>query len=510
MSVRSADARRPAAGLRLFPVAYRIGVVANAVGGAIAFVYLSFLSPPQPAPPEGEGLLFLGVAPVYFAATAGLMYVAGRRRFRPVERWVAEERQPDERERRLVLALPWRAASGAAAAWAGAALLFGVITATHHPVVFVAGVVVGIVLAGLISTAVTFLLNERAMRPVFASAFAGEVPIGGPQRVLRTRPRLLVSWALGSGIALLAIPLAFVGRADSTGQDLLPPVVFLVAAGLFAGAVSTSAAARAISDPLERLRAAQQRVEAGSLGERVTVDDGGEIGLLQAGFNRMVDGLRERERIRAAFGTYLDRDVADHILSEGPSLAGEEVEVTVLFLDVRGFTGLAERLSAGAVVATLNRLFDLAVPIVHAHGGHVDKYVGDGFLAVFGAPRPQPDHADQALAAALEIATAVERDFGAELHVGLGLNSGTVVAGNVGGGGRLEFSVIGDVVNVAARVESATRQTGDTVLITDATRALLGTRTGDLRERPGVTLKGKSGEATLYAPSAAPAPRRNT
>ena len=503
MSVRPADDRRRAPEAWLFSTAYRLGVLANAIGGALAFVYLSFLSPPQPPPPEGEGFLFLGVAPLYFAATAALMYLVGRRRFRPVERWMAERREPDDAERRLVLALPWRAAAGAALAWTGAALLFGVITATHHPLVFVAGVVVGIVLAGLISTAVTFLLNERAMRPVFASAFAGEVPAGGAQRVLRTRPRLLVSWALGSGIALLAIPLAFVGRAESTGHDLLPPVVFLVLAGLFAGAVSTSAAARAISEPLERLRTALQRVEAGSLGERVTVDDGGEIGMLQAGFNRMVEGLRERERIREAFGTYLDRDVADHILREGPSLEGEEVEVTVLFLDVRGFTGLAERLSAPDVVATLNRLFERAVPIVHDHGGHVDKYVGDGFLAVFGAPRRQPDHADQALAAALEVAAAVASEFGTELHVGIGLNSGTVVAGNVGGGGRLEFSVIGDVVNVAARVESATRQTDDAVLITTATRARLRPGLVDLQERPGMTLKGKHGEATLYAPVAA-------
>jgi adenylate cyclase len=96
------------------------------------------------------------------------------------------------------------------------------------------------------------------------------------------------------------------------------------------------------------------------------------------------------------------------------------------------------------------------VPIVHAHGGHVDKYVGDGLLAVFGAPRRQEEHADQALAVSLEIAAAVEEEFEDRLSIGVGLNSGLVVAGNVGGAGRLEFSVIGDAVNVAARVEAAT------------------------------------------------------
>src|SRR5207253_105280 len=215
------------------------------------------------------------------------------------------------------------------------------------------------------------------------------------------------------------------------------------------------------------------RVEEGDFDARVAVADGSEVGLLQAGFNRMAEGLAERERIREAFGTYVDREVADHILREGTSLAGEEVEVTMMFIDVRDFTGFAERSSAPEVVATLNRLFEQIVPIVHEHGGHVDKFVGDGLLAVFGAPRRQEDHADQALAAAYAIDRAVQAEFAGELSIGVGLNSGAVVAGNVGGAGRLEFSVIGDAVNVAARVEAATRKTGDAILVSEHTRRLL-------------------------------------
>jgi adenylate cyclase len=327
-------------------------------------------------------------------------------------------------------------------------------------------------------------------------------------KVLGTGPRLLVSWGLGSGIALLAIPLAFVGRGDSSGGDLIGPVLFLVIAGVFAGGVLTAAAARSVSEPVERVRRAVGRVEEGSLEEEVVVDDGGEIGLLQAGFNRMVEGLRERERIRDAFGTYVDREVAEHILREGTSLAGEEVEVTMMFIDIRGFTSFAERLSARDVVATLNRLFAQIVPIIHAHGGHIDKYVGDGLLAVFGAPRRQADHADQALAAGLEIAAAVDKEFGEELSIGIGLNSGIVVAGNVGGAGRLEFSVIGDAVNVAARVESATRQTGDKLLIAERTRELLRDTAVPLEERSQMSLKGKRDPVTLYAPRMTTRPLR--
>ncbi|MGI9020657.1 MAG: adenylate/guanylate cyclase domain-containing protein [Solirubrobacterales bacterium] len=487
----------------LFTSLYRRALVANAVGATLAFVYLSFVAPPKPAPPDHERFLVLGVAPLFFLAVGVIGYLVGRRGFRPAGLWLTEKRPPTGVETRFVLGLPWRAAALVATGWLAGAILFGVITATHHPAIYVAGLVVGVLLAGLTTMAVTFLTIERALRPVFALALAGEAPAeqaSASPAVLGTGARLLVSWALGSGIALLAIALAFLGRGEATGDELLGPVLFLVAAGLFAGGVLITAAARSLSEPVDRVRAAIARVEEGSFEEEVVVDDGGEIGFLQAGFNRMVAGLRERERIREAFGTYVDREVADHILREGTSLAGEEVEVTMLFLDIRGFTSYAESLRAPEVVATLNRLFERIVPIVHRHGGHVDKYVGDGLLAVFGAPRRQADHADQALAAALEIAAAVEDEFGQELSVGIGLNSGPVVSGNLGGAGRLEFSVIGDAVNVAARVESATRQTGDRVLVAARTRELLEGEEIAFVERPGLTLKGKAKPVAIYAP----------
>jgi adenylate cyclase len=196
----------------------------------------------------------------------------------------------------------------------------------------------------------------------------------------------------------------------------------------------------------------------------------------------------------------VDQEVAAHILEEGVDLAGEEVEVTLMFIDVRDFTGFAEQTPANEVVGTINRLFERLVPIIHAHGGRVDKFVGDGLLAVFGAPRRQPEHADEALAAALEIADVVGSGDAGPLEIGVGLNSGTVVAGNIGGDRRYEFSVIGDAVNVAARVEAATRQTGDTVLLTDRTAGLLHRDQVELQERPGLELKGKRDAVPVYAP----------
>jgi adenylate cyclase len=248
------------------------------------------------------------------------------------------------------------------------------------------------------------------------------------------------------------------------------------------------------------VRRALSEVGQGRFEVHVPVYDGTQIGQLQLGFNQMVGGLAERERIRSAFGTYVDPAVMAHILSEGTNLEGEEVEVTVMFVDVRDFTGFAERTSAREVVAGLNGLFEQIVPIVRQHGGHVDKFIGDGLLAVFGAPRRQSDHADRALAAAMDVARALRAAPGIELNVGIGLNSGTVVAGNVGGAGRYEFSVIGDVVNVAARVEAATRETGDVILLAEHTKDLLRLRHAELVPRPGLALKGKREAVMVFAP----------
>jgi class 3 adenylate cyclase len=173
-----------------------------------------------------------------------------------------------------------------------------------------------------------------------------------------------------------------------------------------------------------------------------------------------------------------------------------------MFVDIRNFTAFAERSTARETVAYLNDFFGLIVPIVERHRGHPNKFIGDGLMGVFGAPERLRDHAAAALAAACEVATAVEQRYGERLRVGVGLNSGPVSVGSVGGGGRLEFTVIGDAVNVASRVEHLTRETGDTVLLTEATRCLLdGDRLDgpELEPRGEVPLKGKSEPVPVYA-----------
>jgi adenylate cyclase len=256
--------------------------------------------------------------------------------------------------------------------------------------------------------------------------------------------------------------------------------------------------ASALTEPIAHLRSALAQVEQGDYEVRVPVLSSDELGELSNAFNRMAQGLAERERIREAFGTYLDKEVAGFILSGDLPDEGVEVDVSIMFCDVPNFTPFSERASAPEIVTALNGLFETLVPIIARHGGHVDKFMGDGLLAVFGAPQRFPDHADRALAAGLEILDAIERSD-MHLEVRIGINSGRVVAGSIGGAGRLNFSVIGDAVNVAARVEAATRTTGDELLLTRATSdALVGPAA--LASRGSISLKGKSDAIELLAP----------
>jgi class 3 adenylate cyclase len=213
----------------------------------------------------------------------------------------------------------------------------------------------------------------------------------------------------------------------------------------------------------------------------------------------MVDGLAERERLREAFGTYLDEEVAQHLISEDFAPHGEELEVSLVFVDVRDFTAAAAESSAAEVVARLNELFECIVPIVARHRGHIDQFIGDAVLAVFGAPERIPQHADRAVQCAVELARTINSRRPGGFEVGVGVNTGTVVAGSIGGAGRLSFSVIGDAVNLAARVQDSTRETGDPVLITGETRAQL-SETIEVEPRGEREIRGYDRRVELHAP----------
>jgi PAS domain S-box-containing protein len=208
-----------------------------------------------------------------------------------------------------------------------------------------------------------------------------------------------------------------------------------------------------------------------------------------------------QRHMERAFGTYLDHGVAEQIIrGNGSAVTAVEAEATIVFVDIRDFTSLSADLDPRAAVSTLNDFFELVVPVIGEHDGHVNKFVGDGLLAVFGLGSDDHDHADRALRAALEVERRIAREFEGRLGVGIGIHTGKVIAGSVGGGGRLDFTVIGDVVNTAARIEAATRCTGDSILLSDATRVQLREAELVAIERPSVTIKGKRESMRLFAP----------
>jgi adenylate cyclase len=352
----------------------------------------------------------------------------------------------------------------------------------------------------LYAIAQVFFMMEIGMQPLLfeIAQELAEVPIDDRHRVA-LRQRLLA--AMPAITVVTAVVVAGISRGGSADVGDLAVVVLLALAVTATVALGlTLLLAGSIVNPIGSLRAATERVGRGDLDVRVPVVSSDETGELTRSFNRMVSGLKERERLHQAFGMFVDPGLAERVLRDGTDLAGEEVEVSILIMDVRGFTSFAERAAAHDVVARLNDLYEQVVPVVVAHGGHANKFVGDGLLAVFGAPERYPDHADRAAGAALEIARVVKARYDGALRVGIGVNSGHVIVGTIGGGGRLDFTVIGDPVNTAARVESATRQTDDDVLITGATRALLSGTRENWQPRPPIPLKGKTQSVDLFAP----------
>ncbi|MEV4647788.1 adenylate/guanylate cyclase domain-containing protein [Saccharopolyspora sp. NPDC049357] len=474
-------------------------VLANLIG---TVVVLALNLVVIPLPPDGmlsNGFYILAAAAyLLFAALIGV--VAGIRGQRGLNRWLASGGPATAQLRAAVLRLPLRVFWLQVWLWIGGAVVFAVFEASRD---VERGVWVGVivVLTGVTTAACAYLLTERLLRPAAARLLTGVDP--NDLRVGRgVAVRSVLAWALGSCVpmaGLFMLGLRTLAPSQVTDTQLAVAMVALAGTALVVGLHTVYLAARATADPINGVADALAEVRRGRFDIRIPVYDGTEIGRLQSGFNEMVVGLAEREQIRSAFGTYVDPAIAEHILREGTDLAGEEVEVSIMFIDIRDFTGLSETISATEIVGTINRLFERAVPVIREHGGHVDKFVGDGLLAVFGAPRRITDHPRQALLAALAIAAAVREEFGGGLSVGIGVNTGVVVAGNVGGAGRFEFSVIGDPVNVAARIEAATRQTGDTILISERTRELVADAAAELEERPGVELKGKSEPVSLYA-----------
>lgn len=277
--------------------------------------------------------------------------------------------------------------------------------------------------------------------------------------------------------------------------------------GLLCAGVAGVFVARSVSRPVKALVEGVERVEKGDYSTHVRVEQQDEIGTLAAAINNMTDGLAEKDRVRNLLGKVVSHAVAEELLKKEVELGGEDREVTILFSDIRGFTSLSEFRSPKEVLSLLNVYLTRMSTIIEAHGGVVDKYIGDAIMALFGAPLAHDDDADRALAAAIGMVEALE-EINAEmesrgmprLDMGIGVNTGMVVVGNMGSIDRLNYTVIGDAVNIASRLQGLTK-----VKRFQTKMIVSGWTLGKAKERYAakdlgqVKVKGKSQAIAIYA-----------
>jgi adenylate cyclase len=438
----------------------------NVIGAAIV-VGITFLVTPGGGPNAAYlGALAIAV-PVYVGAAvvigASIITVGALRALR----WSIEDQEPTLEERRTTLRLPWRLTLVQSALWLGGLVIFTALAAaTQREAVLGAVFAVGI--AGLVVSAIAYLFTEFVLRPVAARALQGRADEG--EMGAGVERRMLLFWGLGTAAPVLGLviaALAAITRDDTSIKRLAFIVLGLAAVVLLFGLLVTVLNARSVVAPIDSVQQALARVAEGDLDVEVRVDDGTELGLLQSGFNEMVQGLREREQIRDLFGRHVGRAVAQAATSGGVEMGGETRIVSVLMIDLIGSTGYAASRSPAEVVAVLNRFFAVIVEEVDDRDGLVNKFMGDAVLAIFGAPVHLDDHAGAALATARRIAERLVDEV-PEIGAGIGVSTGQAVAGNVGHRSRFEYTVIGDAVNAAARLTDLAKEVDGRVLVASA------------------------------------------
>jgi adenylate cyclase len=369
-------------------------------------------------------------------------------------------------------------------------------------------------LKGSTGTDVSFLTQER----VFASSWSNDKrarvipPPTARSALLRTKTRMTSPFSVEDETFLsLIVPVQshlsqplFALMQRSYDEALAPlrtlqkRIVIIGTAGLLGALLIGVALAGGIIAPLQSLVSGMREVLRGNLQYRSQIERGDELGFIAKSFNEMIDGLEERELIRDTFGRFVSHEVAEAVLTGRVPLQGERRDVSILFQDIRGFTSLSERLDPAVMLRLLNQFFTEVVAAVEAEGGVVKQFLGDGVMALFGAPQPYPDHAERAVRAALGIVerlkglneTLQEQDIGA-IEIGVGIHTGPVVAGLIGPDNRIEYGVVGDAVNLAARVEALTREMQATILVSRDIAAQLGPGF-NLGQTASMLVKGKS------------------
>jgi adenylate cyclase len=482
---------------------------ANLFGAVMAFVYFRFIDPVT----SGPEVTWLDIVFSVMAFTALTMVGArlGTRWAAPI--FAGTPGSPHTRRRALLF--PWAMAGITFLGWVMAGVIWGVVSPLLFGTFSVPSAiraVIGIIaVGGSVTAVIVFFSVENRWREELPGLFpAGDLSaVRGVPR-LPVRARLLIVFLLTSvgPLALLgivawrrgALAAADPAHAGSLLGEIVALIVFFMIGGIVAAVRLSWVVSDSVAAPLVGLTFAMARVERGDLDAQCPVVSNDEIGAATEGFNRMLDGLREREAIKETFGRYVTREVRDEILAGRVSVEGEQREVSVLFADLRDFTPWVEASAPRQVVRDLNGYFAEMEAAIRAHGGLVLQFIGDEIEAVFGAPVPAPDHAVRAVRAALDMRERLAKynaDRARPLRHGIGVHTGTVLAGAIGSRERLSYALVGDTVNLASRIQGLTKDVGADILVSATTARRVDGEVA-LQALPAVRVKGKSADVEVF------------
>ena len=494
----------------------------NYFGGAVVFFYFNYVDPEavESIDPVQDVAVFAGVIAVLVLGGVFLL----RPFFDPLDYWRQRLQAGADASlvpaplRRRALNAPLMNAIVSMVGW----FLAGLFYLPYQ--LFVAGtprlqafrLFLAITLVGgPVASTLSFLMAEYQWRRAVPLFFPeGKLDRAGVLRVpilARLGVTFLVTAFLPPALMLFADLSLAVRFGGSLPPDLQPFWDGLVRTQLYIVVVTALGSlamawlvARMINRPVQALRQAMVGVAQGKLDVRVPVRSTDELGDLNDHFNRMVDDLKRAETARELFGRYVSPAVAKHALERGVTLGGETVYATAMFVDLRGFTALTQRVAAARVVELLNEFYAIVERVCEDEGGVLTQFLGDGVVVVFGGPlAPIHDHARAAVRAAVSLQRALAvRNVadGEPLLAGIGICTGDMIAGNVGAGGRVTYTIVGDAVNQAARLQVKTRELDASILITDSTRQALGLGGGfTLQPRGEVALKGIGRPVLVHA-----------
>jgi class 3 adenylate cyclase len=492
--------------------------ILSLLGAFIVYLYFSVIDPLPQGSDSIQTITPVGL--IIFLAVLVITFFAGavwrQRSNRRIAHWYSFLAKGEPAKdipvevRREVLHFPLMTTVRTMTMWLLAGLFFGLYNGSF-------GTFLGIaVIGGSLTTILTYLVVETLWRPVIPVFFqdggldavrAFRLPVLGRLVVVILLVGILPPVVLVNLTWQRARSLTAAQNPQAILENLFVLEIYILAASILSGIALGVFVTRSVTRPLKTIQSAMTRVEQNDFDTSVAVTSNDELGYLSERFNHMVAGLRQGELLRRLFGLYVSPEVAQAAVETGAGLGGELVTSTILFSDLRDFTSISERMPPDSLIDLINRYMAVMVDSITRHGGIVTRFGGDSIMAVFGSPlNPSSRHAAQAVQAALDMRRALQA-FNQEqaalrepiLRMGIGIATGQVVAGNVGGKDRIEYTLMGDATNLASRLQDKTKELGSEILLSEETYRLASQVIPlKIRDLPGIGIRGKLRQLTVY------------